>query len=321
MCRLMNHLSKIKTILFSASLAILLVIATGRPGWAADTPIVILTGANIEPYQAAAEGAKKALQGERFVVVSVDAEIEKIQHVMEKVSLLSPKAIIAIGSEAALAERIGSIDSPVVFCLVVDHDEWLKRPRSWAVSLHLSPEDSFHRIRQALPNKRIAIPYNPERTASFVKDLTGYFTKNNVELIPIVVRKPVELGPALIQARSKYDALWIIPDPSFIDPLSVTYIIEYSMVERIPIIGFSEAITQNGAILSVAGNYEDMGKQAAELALKVLSGQNPRRIAFPRKVQTYLNLRVAKLLDLNITDTLIAQADQLYPIDHKLRLK
>lgn len=317
----MLHLTNNRAFVTSIFLIVVLLVVSTTPASAVEGPVVILMGSNVEPYKAAAEGATQALGEERTVVLPVNADIDQMKHTMEKVSLLSAKAIIAVGSEAALAVRSVSITVPVVFCLVVDHNEWLKQPRSWAVSFHLSPEDSFKRIRQAFPNKRIAIPYNPERTAPLVKELTGYFGSRNIDLLPIVVRKPAELGPSLAAARSKYDVLWIIPDPSFIDPLSVNYFMDFAMTERIPIIGYSEALAKNGAVLSVVGAYDEMGKQAAELALRVLAGNLPPRVEFPKKVRTYLNVRVARILDLKISDTLLAQADRLYPLDPGLRIK
>lgn len=290
------------------------------PAHSSENPIVILVGPEVEAYRSAAEGAKKALQDLRTIVLPVNADLEHLKHVMEKVSLMSPKAIIAIGSEAALAVKTTPVGPPVVFCLVVDHQGWLERPRSWAVSIHLSPEDSFDRIRLALPKKRIGIPYNPERTGRFLKELIYFSRKAKIELVPIIVQKPSELGPALTKARADYDALWILPDPSFIDTLSAKYVIEYSIHERIPIIGYSEGFTKNGAVLSLAGNYEDMGRQAAELAIRVGSGSDPAHIEYPRRIKTYINLRVARILNLDIAQTLIAQADRIYPINPSLRI-
>jgi putative tryptophan/tyrosine transport system substrate-binding protein len=301
--------------------SIFLTLCSIQDGHAVEHSIVVLVGSDIESYRQAAEGAQKGLQGLRAVILPVHPDLQQLKYAMEKVSLMAPQVIIAIGSEAALAAKITSLPVPVIFCLVVDHHEWLRVPNSWAVSMHLSPEDMFNRIRQALPNRRIAIPYNPERTGSIIKDMTGHFSKKNIELVPIVVQKPSELGPAMAKARGDYDALWIIPDPSFVDPLSVRYIIEYSIEEHLPIIGHSEAFTKNGAVLSLAGNYEDMGQQAAEMAFQVASGRNPPRLVYPRKIRTYVNVRVARILNLRITETFIAQADRIYPLDPARRMR
>src|SRR5579871_3124589 len=128
-----SHPFKVKSSFLCAVLSIIFTLAIVKSGFSADAPTVILVGSNIEPYKEAAEGAKSALQNDHVVVVHVEADLVKLEHTMEKVSLLGPKAIIAIGSEAALAVRIGVLRAPVVYCLVVDHNEWLKQPNSWAV--------------------------------------------------------------------------------------------------------------------------------------------------------------------------------------------
>lgn len=286
---------------------------------AAERPIVILIGDNIEPYNLAAQGAKQGLQGRKTETYVLGADPGQIVHIMEKISLLSPAAVIAIGSQAALALKVNPIDPPVVFTMVVEHEQWLKRTRSWAVSMHLSPEDAYERIRQVLPKRKIAVPYNPERTGPLVEELVAYFQKHTpIQLIPMIVRKPAELGPALMKESGAYDALWILPDSSFIDALSVQYLMEYSFQQRLPVLGYSEGLSRTGAVLSLAGNYEDMGLQAAEIAQRVVAGGNPPQVTFPRRIRTYLNLRVAKVLNLEITDTLIARADRIYPLNPDL---
>lgn len=303
----------------SATLMLILLLFRILPAHAAEQPIVILIGDNIEPYNLAARGANQGLQGRKTETVVLGTDPEQIIHTMERISLLSPAAVIAIGSQAALALKATPINAPVVFSMVVEHEQWLKQPRSWAVSMHLSPEDSYERIRQVLPMKRIALPYNPERTGLLVKELIAYFQKHTpIRIIPMIVRKPAELGPALIRESGGYDALWIFPDSSFIDALSVQYLMEYAFQQRLPVLGYSEGLSKNGAVLSLAGNYEDMGAQAAEIAQFIIAGRNPPRVSFPRRIRTYLNLRVAKILNLEITDTLIASADRIYPLNPTL---
>ena len=186
--------------------------------------------------------------------------------------------------------------------------------------MHLPPQDAYERIRQVLPKRKIAIPYNPNRIGTLVKGLVSYFKNTSIELVPIIVHNPSELAPALNSMRSQFDALWILPDASFIDSLSVQYLIDYSMSERLPILGYSEAFSKNGAVLSLAGNYEDMGRQAAETTIKVLSGEKQARIQSPRRISTFVNVRVAQILNVQIGETLLALADQIFPSDPTLRM-
>lgn len=315
----MKPIAQIKQLPLGIIAGILLMIFSARSADAAGAPVAVVTTANVEAYQQAQKGAIEGLGDYKVTVYALNPGEELYSHLAEKLTVLSPKAIVAIGSDALLAVKTARLDVPVVFCLAVNHPEWLGLPNSWAIPMHLAPEDAYDRIRQVLPKTRIAIPYNPERTGSLLKELLGYFKQTEIELIPIVVRRPSELGPALIKARGDYDALWILPDASFVDPLSVQYILEYAMQQRLPVVGYSEGFTRNGAVLSLAGNYEDMGRQAGELARRILSGERPPRIQFPRRVRTYVNLRVARILNLHVTDRLLALSDRIYPLNPALR--
>ncbi|NKE70137.1 hypothetical protein MNODULE_05195 [Nitrospiraceae bacterium HYJII51-Mn-bac16s-1-B09] len=291
-----------------------------RSAEGSERPIAILVGADIAPYQSAAKGAREALSGHRTLTYLLDESPDRMLHTMEKVSLVSPRAVIAIGSQAILALKANPIDAPVVFCLVIDHEDGLEVPQSWGISMHPLPREAYDRIRQVFPRSRIAIPYNPERTGALVEALVAHFRDTSIQLVPMIIRKPSEIAPVLRTMRSQFDALWLLPDGSFIDSLSARAIIEYSIDERLPILGFSEALTKNGAVLSVAGNYEDMGRQAAETARRVISGERPLRIQPPRQLDTFINVRVARILNLPVGGTFLAFADRIYPTDPDLRM-
>ena len=55
------------------------------------------------------------------------------------------------------------------------------------------------------------------------------------------------------------------------------------------------------------------GRQAAEIAIRILSGENPANIpvAVPRKVLLSLNLRTADQIGLHIPDHIIKSADDI----------
>ena len=60
-------------------------------------------------------------------------------------------------------------------------------------------------------------------------------------------------------------------------------------------------------------DYEDIGKQAAELAERILKGEKAGNIpvAMPRKVLLSLNLRTADQIGLRVPDKVIKSADEV----------
>lgn len=286
---------------------------SSRSTQGADRPIVILTSAPIDAYQQAEAGALAGLRPHRTVTYALGGDPNRIPYVLSQLSLLSPQVVIAIGSLAALALTTHPVDAPVVLCLVVDHPQALRLPRSWAVSMHVPADEAYDKLRHVLPRRRIGIPYDPGRTGWLVRELTAFFQHTPIGLVPLVVRSPAELGPALVAARSEIDALWIVPDMSFLDAVSIKYLLKYSAAEGLPLIGYSGGFTRSGALFSLAADDQDMGRQAADLAKRVASGEEPPRVHPPRHILTFFNLRVAERLHIAINPGLVALAERVYP--------
>ncbi len=281
---------------------------------AMEHPIVILTSSQIEAYRKAETGALETLRHQRTVTYNLDGDPNRIPHIADQISVLAPRAVIAIGGLAAMALKAHPVDdAPVVFCLVLDHAQALRLPHSWSVSMHVPADEAYERIRQVLPKRRIGIPYDPERTGWLVHELTMFFQRTPIRLVPIAVRSPAELAPALVAARSEFDALWIMPDASFLDAVSIKYLLRYSATEGLPLIGYSDGFTRSGALLSLTGDDEDMGRQAADLAQRVAAGEEPPRVQHPRHIVTFFNLRVAERLRITINPGLVALAERVYP--------
>lgn len=297
----------------STFLAIMVFGLLQPPASAMERPIVILTSSPIEAYRKAETGALETLGHQKTVTYSLNGDPNRIPHVANQISVLAPRAVIAIGGLAAMALRTHPVDAPVVFCLVLDHTRALRLPHSWSVSMHVPAGEAYDRIRQVLPKRRIGIPHDPERTGWLVRELTAFFQHTPIRLVPLIVRSPAELGPALAAGRSEIDALWIVPDASFLDAVSIKYVLKYSATERLPLIGYSDGFTRSGALLSLAGDDADMGRQAAELAQQVAAGKEPPRVQPPRHILTFFNLRVAERLHITVNQGLVALAKRVYP--------
>ena len=65
--------------------------------------------------------------------------------------------------------------------------------------------------------------------------------------------------------------------------------------------------------MALSCNYAEIGKQAAEIANRVLDGESPEDIpiAVPRKVLFSINLRTADHIGLRVPDDVIKLADEV----------
>jgi putative ABC transport system substrate-binding protein len=88
----------------------------------------------------------------------------------------------------------------------------------------------------------------------------------------------------------------------------------FSFRNRMPFSGLSASWVKAGALYALDRDYEDLGAQCAEMALKVLDGKHAGSIppARPRKVRYVLNLRTAEHLKLNLPSELVDGAAEVY---------
>ena len=80
-----------------------------------------------------------------------------------------------------------------------------------------------------------------------------------------------------------------------------------------PFMGLSPSFVKAGAILALSCDYSDIGKQAAEIAGRILNGENPGDIdvTVPRKFSLHINLRIANQIGMHIPDSVVRLADEV----------
>jgi ABC-type uncharacterized transport system substrate-binding protein len=137
-------------------------------------------------------------------------------------------------------------------------------------------------------------------------------TSVGLELRLIDARRPEEVGAALSQQREAFDAILALPDPSVWNAQSLKAAVIFSLAQRRPLFGFSQAFTRAGALASLsAEGYEQMGAQAARLALARAAG-GPPRVEAPATLNLSLNVVVAQRLGLTLPRSLTEAATEVF---------
>ena len=136
--------------------------------------------------------------------------------------------------------------------------------------------------------------------------------EQQLELVTQPVSSATEISAGLQTLLSQIDALWLIPDETVLGPETVEHILLETLRYRVPVLAPSLLFVQRGALLAVSGDYKEVGRQAGELAVTVLSGKRPTdAIVEARKPVLSLNLRSAQTLGVAIPQSLIDQAEQV----------
>ena len=128
------------------------------------------------------------------------------------------------------------------------------------------------------------------------------------------VESPEALPEAMKSLAKRIDVLWGIVDAVVLSPETAQAVLLFSFRNDIPFVGLSAAWAKAGAIYALDWDYEDVGKQCGELALKVLNGARAGGIApvFPRKLTYALNLKTVRHMKVRIPDSLVRGAVQVF---------
>jgi putative ABC transport system substrate-binding protein len=85
---------------------------------------------------------------------------------------------------------------------------------------------------------------------------------------------------------------------------------EMALQFRVPVVS---GISQSGSLIAYAPDTEDLFRRSAAYVDRILRGASPGDlpVQLPTKFELVINLNAAKALDLTISQSLIAQADEV----------
>ena len=170
-------------------------------------------------------------------------------------------------------------------------------------------------LRDNFPQiKRVGTLFCPSEANSvankefFLKEATR--TGLIVEVVP--VNAPAELADAAqALCGRRIDAVVQV-----IDNLSAAgfpAIARAASVARIPVFACQGAAARQGAVLALARDYYDAGRETALKASQVMRGESPARIPFspPTKVKKLVNLQSAAGVRLNLPEAVLRDAERV----------
>jgi putative ABC transport system substrate-binding protein len=204
-------------------------------------------------------------------------------------------------------------DIPVVFCMVFNPQE-ITGSNITGVSMEIPDEEKLQLIKRILPDgKNLGVIYSPISTLRYRK-MSQTCRDFGLQLIGRKIDSGKELPEAFEQISRQIDCLLMIPDSKIYFPKSVEYLLLESLRKKIPVAGLSSLYTKAGALFSFECDYNDLGRQAAEVTLRILNGEKPAHIppAIPKKINLSLNLIAAERLGINIPSQMIKEASEVF---------
>jgi putative tryptophan/tyrosine transport system substrate-binding protein len=288
---------------------------------AEDTVIVVIRSRIIKPYNDALAGFESAFNKSGYHVTLRIFDLEAVEGKGEKglQEITSVKSVLtfAIGTEAAVFAKEKLKDLPVVFSMVLDPVKAgiVESPTAagdgfLGITLDIPPQVQFEKMKELLPAvRRVGILYSAEET-EWLSGIKKMAEKMNVVIVAKLVNSGADVPARLDEISREADCLWAQVAPSIYNAQSSQYIILTLLRNKIPFMAFSSQYVKAGALAALECDYSDIGRQSADIALKVVQGHASGAVSlsFPAKVRIVVNKRIAGLLGVNIPATILDEA-------------
>lgn len=299
------------------AIAFLFIFVSGCVYPAETVTITAVKSRDLAPYDAALMGFKDYLNEVEIyahlrVCTMKGERKDGLLEIREELKSKTPDLVLTLGTPATkLAQEIVE-DVPVLFTMVLDPGASNVLPPG--VTMDIPHDEKLRNVKRVLPNaKRIGLIYS-QNSISAYEEISEASAAAGLQVIAKEINSGKELAEAFEDISWQIDCFFMITDSRIYFPKSVEYLLRHALREQIPVIGLSSFYTKAGALISFDCNYEDLGRETAEIASKILSGANGRTIKFvgPRKIDFSLNVLVAERLGIKIPSEIIREARDVF---------
>lgn len=287
--------------------------------------VVFLSTDSLTSTARAISGARSTIRGrhEAAVFHKIYIGADQASHTagIESIRGINPNILVTIGSAATQIARDNFDNIPIVFSgvkypVISGFVNSMDRPgaRVTGASLDIPADIQFRYFRQIIPDlKQIGVLYT-SNTAKLIAPARVIAAEMGLELVAIEITNRRDLPRALDSLAKCTQGLWSVADQNLFDPQSTKYILLNSLRHGLPFMGFSRYVVESGALFALDFDYKAIGRQAGNIAGKVLAGADPRRIRIttPDIIWFHYNEQTAKHVQVSIPDELVAIAKEVY---------
>ncbi len=296
------------------------------PVYPGDRSVAVFLSRDLEPHREAQAGFFQVLRerGLSFQHREYDFEGDSARgrEFAAAVNGDKPDLVLALGTLAAQIAREEIAGIPVVFANVLNPQasglvESFEAPRDnlTGVALDIHPGETLEILIRLQPGTRnIGLIYHSPDFEPIIEEI-----RNAAEDYGIRVRarkvEDISRLPGIFRGLSdEIDAFWMLADDYIITPQTTQYLLLQTLRRRLPCVGISPPYVRAGALFCLYWDSGDIGKQAGEMAIDILTGppEVPIPPLRPRRQFLYLNQNVASQLNIQIPPRLRDRAVEIY---------
>jgi putative ABC transport system substrate-binding protein len=166
-------------------------------------------------------------------------------------------------------------------------------------------------LKEVAPGlKRAGMMYNPATATYFeyyLKPFESAADAAGLTRVALPVGNVADIEQ-VFATRNPDDGIVLMSDPFL--TVNGAAVNEMALQFRVPVVS---GISQSGSLIAYAPDTEDLFRRSAAYVDRILRGASPGDlpVQLPTKFELVINLNAAKALDLTISQSLIAQADEV----------
>jgi putative tryptophan/tyrosine transport system substrate-binding protein len=226
--------------------------------------------------------------------------------------------VLAIATPSAQAMASASQNIPILITAVTDPveaklvDSMVKPGTNVTGTTDMNPlKEQFDLLKKLVPQaKKVGVIYNAGEVNSQVQvKIAKDVAKNlGIEIIEATVTTSADVLQASQSVVGKVDAIYVPTDNMVVS--AAQSVIQVANQNKIPIIAGESSVVDKGGLATIGINYNNLGKQTGEMALKVLKGSKPQDMAIEsqKEFDTVFNKETLNLLGLKVPDDLAKTA-------------
>jgi putative tryptophan/tyrosine transport system substrate-binding protein len=232
----------------------------------------------------------------------------------------TPDIFVTIGSYATSEITRAFPNRPVVFATVINPQASgfvasMEKPggRVTGAALDIPADIQFKYFKRVVGTvKRIGVLYSSE-TENIIRQATVAAKQLGLSLVSFRVDSEKDIPGAIDSLCRTTDVIWSVADQRIYTPQSTKHIILQTLRNQIPMMAFSQALVEAGGLFTLDFDFKDIGRQAGEIAVRVLQGANPGDIpvATPGIIYFKYNEKTAQRINVIIPDDLLAVAKEV----------
>lgn len=230
--------------------------------------------------------------------------------------------IFAIATPTAQAAAQATTDIPILITAVTDPVDaglvdTMEAPGGNVTgTTDMNPiAEQLELIKKFVPDAtKVGVVYNAgepnsEVQVEIVKELAGPM---GLEVVEATVSTSADVNQAAGSLVGRVDAIYVPTDNTVVSALES--VLQVAEKNKIPVIAGEGDSVKRGALITIGIDYYELGRQTAEMAIRVLNGEDPATmpIETQKDMKLYLNKSAAAAMGVEIPEDILSEADELY---------